>query len=212
MSRFIGVMGSGRCGSSAVAGLLHVAGVPMGEQLIGAHQRWNSKGHFEDERIWRIHRLMVRDIAPHPSLMEPMQMTGDWSMSRYIHVLQHLEYRLWGVKCIFLGRLWDFVKGEYPTDRRFILLHRRWDSMLLSRMQHSGRDRRVAETAQAALLGDALKVAADETTLHVQYEQLVDNPGKHVGRILDFVSEGLHVELDREAAIAWIEPGMNHHG
>lgn len=52
------VVGPGRCGSSAVAGVLHHLGVFMGERLIPAHET-NPYGHWEDADFVRVNEAFV---------------------------------------------------------------------------------------------------------------------------------------------------------
>lgn len=49
MTRCIAVVSIGRSGSSALAGALHQAGISFGDEreLIGPHEEFNPKGHFE---------------------------------------------------------------------------------------------------------------------------------------------------------------------
>lgn len=49
------VLGMHRSGTSALAGLLNIAGIPAGEHLLGPEQGDNEKGYWEDEDFVRIH-------------------------------------------------------------------------------------------------------------------------------------------------------------
>jgi hypothetical protein len=223
MTRFVGVLGAGRCGSSAVAGLLHAAGVFVGHNLIGPHPRWNAKGHFEDRDLHRLNRLMAYRFAPagvenetvqrYPELREHDQADHATLLAQYRQVVDARRNRpLWAMKCIMLGVIWPHIAPLLPTDRRLILVERDRDATIGSRMAHSD----LAHDAAAALV-DHLAQAARNTVasatcpvLVVRYEVLCEQPQTEVRRILDFVRDGLALTLNVPAAIATIEPEMNH--
>lgn len=54
------IAGSGRSGTSAVARLLHEAGLPLGHDLIEADES-NAEGYFEERRLVEINDLILRD-------------------------------------------------------------------------------------------------------------------------------------------------------
>ncbi len=49
-SRCVVVLGTGRSGPSAVAGILHTLGVSVGRNLLGSN-RSNPRGYFEDRDL-----------------------------------------------------------------------------------------------------------------------------------------------------------------
>ena len=221
MSRFVGVLGAGRCGSSAVAGALHAAGIHMGFDLIGPHETYNSKGHFEDRNLHVMHRLMTRDYVMHPALQWETDLLGKMPHNPPFSELaanydRQLAKRdgmpIWGVKCIFLARVWDFVGHRYPEDARFIMVHRGWGAMTASRVEHSGPIKELAEQRQSVLIADALKLASDYPVLHVVYEELIEFPERVVNGMLNFATDGIDVEVDRLAGICWIDARMAHYG
>jgi hypothetical protein len=63
MSRCICVLGTGRSGTSATAGMLHKLGVPMGEPFVGADGN-NPWGTFEDARLMALTRRVVAGREP----------------------------------------------------------------------------------------------------------------------------------------------------
>jgi hypothetical protein len=63
MSRCICVLGTGRSGTSATAGVLHKLGVPMGEPFVGADGN-NPWGTFEDARLMTLTRWVIAGTDP----------------------------------------------------------------------------------------------------------------------------------------------------
>lgn len=224
MARFIGVMGPGRCGSSAVAGVLHHAGVPMGVELIGPHPRWNARGHFEDRHMHWLNRLVAYRLAHHESIHNEtlhrypglLEFAGMPRSELLGMVEQALAARqrtpLWGMKCIMLGLIYPHIETLLPDDRRLVLVEREREATIRSRMAHSN-----LTYAAAAALRDHLAQRAESSALaagcpvlQVSYERLCADPESQVARILGFVGEDLPITLDYAAAIATIEAEMNH--
>lgn len=226
MTRFIGVLGPGRCGSSAVAGALHAAGIPVGRDLIGPHPQWNVKGHFEDRTWHRFNRL----VAYH--LCDPDDELANETVERYpefarepwtrAELLQRYEAELhpppapvWAMKCIMLGVIWPVVQHLFPQDRRLIVVQRNRDTIIHSRMEHSRLSFCEAATLTDRLMRRARKSAlgAGCPVLWVQYEELIADPETQVRRILAFAAEGMDaIRLDERAAMRHIDPEMDHHG
>jgi len=59
------ICGSGRSGTSAVARLLHEAGVTMGRDLIAADES-NAEGYFEERAIVELNDVILRDAGLGP--------------------------------------------------------------------------------------------------------------------------------------------------
>lgn len=222
--RFVGIMGPGRCGSSAVTGVLHHAGVPVGKELIGPHPRWNAKGHYEDRHMHWLNRLLayrfeyseaIRNETTYryPELYKYDNVPVKELLEIYRQALAEREQvPVWAMKCIMLGLIYPHIEALLPQDRRLILVERDRDATIHSRMAHSQLSR-----DDAAALVDHLAQAARDTAasatcpvLVVRYEYLCEKPQSEVARILDFVSEDLPANLDYAAAIATIDAEMSH--
>src|SRR5437879_5732793 len=57
------ILGSGRSGTSMLAGMLHGAGYYMGTHLIPADES-NPKGYFEDDEINAINEALLAPVTP----------------------------------------------------------------------------------------------------------------------------------------------------
>jgi hypothetical protein len=102
------IAGFHRSGTSAVAQLLHAAGLFLGDDLIGA-MPYNPFGHYEDRVVVRVHDQILRDNGLNwqaPEELVPMISSLRWeAMEDYVKT-RRLAHRLWGFKdpraCLFL--------------------------------------------------------------------------------------------------------------
>lgn len=56
------ICGSGRSGTSAVAGLLHNAGIALGHDLIAADEH-NAEGYFEERPVIELNEAILNDVG-----------------------------------------------------------------------------------------------------------------------------------------------------
>lgn len=222
-SRFIAVMGVGRCGSSAVAGMLHTGGVPMGRSLIGPHERFNARGHFEDMEWHRLNRLVAHQCCPrevqraisnetverYPKFAK-QHWQSDYLLGSYrATVAEYRQEPVWGMKCIMLGLIWPYVRTCFGDDVRIIVVEREREAVIRSRMEHSQLER-----SEAEILVDALQEGIDEATrrhdgplLKLHYEFVVRDPRSVASLLKNFTGT---TDFDEMAATAHIDPSLNH--
>jgi len=219
-SRFISVMGVGRCGSSAVAGMLHHGGVPMGRNLIGPHERFNARGHYEDHMWHRLNREIAYQCLPAipqaavRNETDRYEYKRDWSrerkyLQRYQAFVADYEAPIWGMKCIMLGVIWPYVRDCFGDDVRIIVVERDRDAVIRSRMEHSQID-----YDEARYLVDALQEGIDAAmhrhygmVIKLHYEYVLKQP-RSIAQLLKGFT-GLD-SFDVDAAAAHIDPSLNH--
>lgn len=222
MSRFVAVMGVGRCGSSAVAGMLHRGGVPMGDNLIGPHSRWNARGHFEDRRWHKLNRQIAYHLLGWPVLEpETIGKYPEFGSQSWQRIALLEQYRrtvqgdsrqpIWGRKCIMLGPTWRHVGMLFGEDVRIVVVHRERDAVLRSRMAHGDMDRRAAQT-----LTDALQAGIDDAlagtqfpVLQLNYEDVIEDPLSVAHELMYFTG---YIDFDTNAAEYHIDAMLDHHG
>jgi hypothetical protein len=196
------VLGGHRCGTSAVAGVLHHLGVFMGYRLVGASKS-NRLGHFEDIAFLDLHKKIV----------------GSWKRPcvKFDPVRRARErvFTLWGFKdprfCLVFPHFRRIVKARLLV----VSIHRDLEAAAFSmaaRRSTSNPSIHVTETQAkqiARRYHDAQIIALRlhrGPALAVHYEQLVEKPAKQVAAIAKFV--GLPVT---EKAINFIDPRLKHH-
>jgi len=103
------VTGMHRSGTSAVAGMLHGAGVFMGEKLIGP-DRSNPKGHFEDVEVKKINDAILAESGgawdDPPDRYVVSDQTKEW-IKEFISQ-RCADHDVWGMKDPRLMLTWEF--------------------------------------------------------------------------------------------------------
>lgn len=193
--------------------------------LIGPHDRWNAKGHYEDECWHYLNRVAVHHsglgqmLEPettqiYPRIAESHE-NGLWDI--YAEHVEAHRAPLWGMKCIMLGVIWDSVRPIIPGEKRLIMVHRKWSSIVESRaikMQiHLGGNRQSAEQVTAALYERIYHnmVRPCVPLLHVQYEDILEDPAGQAERIIRFAGGDVYEDLDVAAAIRFVNPRLQHY-
>jgi hypothetical protein len=201
------VLGSHRCGTSAVAGVLHHLGVEMGG--TGSHPPENPKGQFEDNFFVALNDLMFnwKEL--------------EWSGVDYgaiadgpLQVLirkREAEHTLWGVKD---PRLCFTARYYLPRmqDPRIILVTRDINAATASLQKRNGPGCTLRTQARHfAAAYDILADFPDVPLLEVRMEQLINSRSltSQVNRIADFVETGSYDE--RTAAMNHIDLFLLHH-
>ncbi len=114
MSNLVIVAGFHRSGTSLVAGLLHKAGLSLGERLLGANAS-NPMGHFEDLEVLRIHEMILHHHGLTWQIDFPFVPTMTdfhWEAMENLIERRNVHHRLWGFKdprvCLFLP-CWKYL-------------------------------------------------------------------------------------------------------
>jgi tetratricopeptide (TPR) repeat protein len=164
------VVGTGRCGSSAVAGMLAAYGIPMGDTLIEPDAT-NPEGFHEDAPFVALNCAIgtVSEIAKH-------------SMARY------LRYRckdaVWGVKDPRLCNTWPVVVPLLPCPFTVVHVTRDLDATVASYNKAYGPRpdgwRELIETRARRVA----KFASQSNAVEVAYESLLEDPAGQLLRIL----------------------------
>lgn len=200
-NRFIAVISSGRSGSSAVAGSLHHAGIPFGlpGHLIGPAEG-NPRGHFEDACFNKITGGMLG--------AQNLLSSQHWFSTYAETVKTHIQRPIWGIKDPAFCAIWLQVEHLFGDDIRIIAVHRQFNSVVRSRMHAQGMTKKYAErfhTWTLALMHQTL-YRTKHPVIHVQYEDLVENPESATTAMLDFCTEGLEIVTDQWKAAGFINP------
>ncbi|GII97639.1 sulfotransferase family protein [Sediminihabitans luteus] len=114
------IAGFHRSGTSALAQMLHTAGLFVGDRLLGAMPS-NPYGHFEDRDFLDLHRQILgahggdwQWVEPHPFHVAP----DHWRAMRALARKREIHHERWGFKdpraCFFLGH-WKYLLPDAKT-------------------------------------------------------------------------------------------------
>lgn len=218
------ILGMHRSGTSALAGLLSLAGVDFGERLIPADASVNAKGFWEHEEIVAVHDRVFATLGL--SWQDPRPLPDGWTqhpaLGTYRDELASIVRRdfrgdgVWGLKDPRLCRLlplWDPIFADLGVAPRVAMILRHPLEVAASLQR---RDR--IDVGRALLLwlrhvGEAARNAAPFPTAILTYQALLDD----WKAALERVSERLGLPTAPNAAALeakaaeFVEPGLRHH-
>jgi len=197
MSRAIFIIGPQGSGSSCLAGALHVAGINMGSNLRGP-SRLNPKGHFED--------LPFELLASKEDAIE-----REHEFRAYFE--ERNKSPLWGLKSYQIAFCYKYVLPY--TNCRILSIDRPEEGAIKSSLVKYGhfRTREFIEHIHSLirLHRKNLIEEYDLPNLNVNFNELTDNPGEMIPKILGFCCEGIDAQgIDIQAAIDFVDPKLNH--
>lgn len=210
-TRSIWVVGPSRSGTSAVAGALHSLGVYMGEKLMPPSLA-NPRGYFEDMQFVNINKRFAPGGLP-LTATEP----DSPSKAAYVGLMniRARKHRVWGVKDPRLCRVGQWVI-PLARDARVVQVHRPLYSVADSLVDRDGLTR---EVAMSIALTEYQGVEALEKQLGVpwhcvEYNELLDDTAATIRKLARFVFAYVNPKpvIDYDAAVAFVEPGLRHHG
>jgi len=124
MTRFVVVLGTGRCGSSAVAGMLDRLGVHMGRPFA-KREKTNPRGNFEDVGFNTLCRMAQAGMLSPEKLPEAFRV---WFAKRVTaaewRAKKNCELAIFGVKSPRLCEYWEFLEPQIGIDTRLIAVDR----------------------------------------------------------------------------------------
>lgn len=131
LNKSVLILGMHRSGTSALAGLLNIAGLYLAENLTPGRED-NAKGFFEHEEIWRIHQILLTNLCR--DWDDTRALPDGWQQERAttkaisdLAAIAERDFRgsaLWGVKDPRMSRLfdvWPRVIREMGVELRVVL-------------------------------------------------------------------------------------------
>lgn len=180
MSRAIFVLGTGRDGSSATAGVLDHLGCTMGKEFHPSDRR-NPYGTFEDVEFLYPENKYIRGQGPLPDYEALLAARNE-------------AHKIWGAKSpLFVHTARHFLPLQ--EDARLVILNRKPADVINSYMRAYSHGRVTADTWYANQM-DSLSARLrefDGPVLQVSFEDLLDDPESEVRRIMHFAFEGMEL-------------------
>lgn len=201
--RAIIMTGTARSGTSMLAHIVFRLGVKHCDHLIGPHHQHNPDGHFECRQWHDLNRGVIK-----AGCMTPDALRGIREL-----ITSHQEEPVWGVKDpAFLYTLGHVVR--LIDDVRVVAIHRSFGAVVRSKMAHAGETHQEATErelrARMRLLMQLVSVSCP--VLHVNYEELIDDPRAVTTELAEFVFDGLGIEPQIAPAAAVVKPELNRSG
>lgn len=213
-------------GTSCVAGMLHNAGVDMGQtaQIEGEtyYDGWvsypeNPKAQYEDDPSVVLSWQILRGHWYYPII--PAALTPEQQVLMYEMIVRRCESPLWGLKAPSLAFTGAFFMAamHQNTDTCLLVVHRD-EYVVANHLEKRFRTFGVKPLGALAHVGEvsrALSRLASVAAGHkipvysVHYEDIVDNPKGVVTNLLKMVLPDRTPEQIQKA-IDFVDPSLNH--
>jgi len=197
--KIIVVLGMHRSGTSAITRSLEVLGVALGKNLLPAVQGDNDKGFWEDADLYRINERVLSklDSSWHAlgQLDQQRFLTNSLSAERD-EATELLRQRLEGVSVFAfkdprtanLLSFWQAVFRELKVDDRYLIAVRDPRSVADSLLKRNSMARQQSYCLWMKHLLNAVQLSADKPRLVVDYDLMLEDPGKQLRRISEQLS------------------------
>jgi hypothetical protein len=202
------VMGQPRSGTSAVAGILHHLGIPMGERIVDPREpdrwdfpeadEWNPRGYFQDAAFMNLEDAEFGRWAP----------PDNWIPSaRFVDALGNsVELRQsrggdWGLKSNRLQFYLTEFRRVCADTVKIIVTRREMERSLASWVARGG-----GSHGEAFIRMASAKLFSVSADLCLHYDHLFDRTEETVSRIAAFVGRDV-----TQAAMAHIVPNLRRH-
>lgn len=192
------VLGPFRSGTSAVAGLLHRLGVPMGAGWIT--RRANRGGTYEDQQLGNLCRLWFRERRMVCTTGRAQRRAGLRRWARTRPPLAGAKHPSLCLCVPQIVRAWPGV--------RFVAVDRPEEESVASMIKIGwSQDKAAAAAARMLAARDRDLAACTRPVCRIDYHELLRDPAAAVDQLVDFL--GLKpTETQRRDAIQWIDPAQ----
>lgn len=186
MSHAVAVIGTGRSGTSAVAGMLHAWGIPMGDHLLPTDAA-NPDGYFEDEPLVALDEALLAGSR-----------VGALSLGAYLR-WRAQRSQVWGAKDPRLVHIWSRWRELLPCPVTVVHVERELEDCVRSCLRAYGGKRDDWERLMSERQDAARRIANEHGAVRVQYEHLLHDPRKYLGILLDRLPRFARDEVQRRA-------------
>ncbi len=200
------VMGTPRSGTSAVAGILHHLGIPMGERIedplvpnrwdFPEADEWNPKGYFQDAGFMNLEDAEFGNG-------EPLRNNLSAAFLERLEVLVTSRSRLgdWGLKSNRVPFYLPAFRKACGSAVKIITTRRAVERSIASWSARQG-----GEYGEALIRAAAVKLKSIEADLTLEYDELIDTTTETVRRLAEFVGRTVTPE-----ALAHVTPELRRH-
>ncbi len=193
------VLGMARSGTSAITRGLGALGVPLGNHLIPANDKWNAKGFFEDKDIvYKINRRAL-DLLNKPIIdvifeeqaarKQALSSLKEAAVSLLHARMQSLDQ--WCFKdprTAILLPFWQDIFSGNKMEANYLITLRNPLATALSYQRVTGADIEMGLLLWLTHLLAAINDTSRQRRLIVSYDDLLINPAKELSRIQEYFS------------------------
>lgn len=174
------VLGTGRSGTSAVAGMLEAYGIPMGDDLLEADTT-NPHGFYEDAPFVALNEALLAGSGQAAA-----------SMQKYL-LYRAAPASVWGIKDPRLCDSWPQIKDLLPCSYTVVHVTRPLDAVVESCVRAYGE--RPGPTGWREIMERraerAAQIASETNAVEVPFEKLLDEPEDWLIRILSYIPRSI---------------------
>jgi hypothetical protein len=222
------IVGIGRCGSSCLTGVLHIMGLPLGDNLLPANAL-NPTGFFEQWDMLKLNKTILKELGTEylegkktryvrwnkePRFMEFKNVIKE---NLAMHFKDQPFFGLKDPRLSMLLALYTAAAHELDYDVKTIFIIRNPEESMAS-WQDAGPFARLSKedilkkfTIYLTSMLAHLKEQERSDYLVIQYEDLLDDTQKEVTRIGQFIPELSVTDQTRRAIAQFVDVGLNHH-
>lgn len=188
--KVICILGSGRCGTSAVTRSLNLLGVNIGSNLIEKDET-NPKGFWEDQKIVEVHKQLIKEFAGHKRYFP-----HDWTKSEkarkhkeviidYLqeHLANHDTWAWKDPRTCFTLELWKEIFTELNILPHYLIMVRNPMDVVHSfkKAYNINKNNALYQWEIKTLL--SLGKTQGESRLLIDYDHLIGNSAGSLRRI-----------------------------
>ena len=214
------VVGMHRSGTSALTGILSLAGVDLGPCLVPPAED-NPKGFFEHNSVWQIHHDLLVEIGSSWHDIRPLP--KDWpsgqaakkALARLCAELEHdfSKSQLWGVKDPRLSRcfvIWPTLLADLGVQPKVILALRDPLEVAMSLQKRDGLGLTHALALWLRYTLDAERTTRGMPRVMVEYDRLLADWRRELDRLRVELMLPLHVNSKADAIEDFLSPELRH--
>jgi hypothetical protein len=174
------VLGVGRCGSSALAEVLHKSGIHMGDNLMACKGPENPHGYYEDMDFKKLNEKILNGYCYKQFALKPATIDIDYDVDLSLVDQREKTHKAWGFKdprTIFT--LPAYIKKLQNHDVRYVIIKRELKANCASLIKQQNSIHDVAHArAVYRSYNDHIQRYNLENSCLIEYEQLLEKDVK----------------------------------
>ncbi|MFW5902801.1 MAG: hypothetical protein ACOCTT_02865 [archaeon] len=185
------VLGTGRSGTSALAGMMFYLGFYMGDKFVPADKN-NPAGHWEDKMFKNLNLNYIKDYISEDEFLDKIETRIN---------MRGTEHKFWGFKVPSTAQVID--KYKEVCNPNLIWCKRPKEDVVNSMMEHYGWKEEQAEYLHDERIKMIEKHFNKKKDLKLTFKDIIEKPEDTVEKIIDYTGI-TPLESEKERAISHI--------